>query len=134
MDTLSFQQFKFVGLAIHQMQNSKKPKELCLQLLIAFGFDIFAVQPNFFARSVTFRLSSFIVGLFLQFLSMLQVFSVCSHKISKFLSQLISCFELGVRVNIFFIGNARVLPIVELKRRILYAGVFCIIISKFHYE
>ena len=71
MDPPLFWQFEFVGLAIHQVQNSKRPKKFRLQLLIAFGFDIFAVQPNFLARSVTSRLSSFIVSLFLQFLGVL---------------------------------------------------------------
>ena len=66
MDPLSFRQFKFVGLASHQVQNSKRPKELRFQLSIAFRFDIFAIQLNLVAGSITFRLSSFIVGLFLQ--------------------------------------------------------------------
>ena len=71
IDPPSFWQFEFVGLATHWVQNSKRSKELRLQLLIAFGFDIFAVQPNLLSGSVTSRLSSFIVGLFLQFLGML---------------------------------------------------------------
>ena len=65
IDPPSFRQFKFIGLATHQMQNSKKPKELRLQLPIAFGFNIFAVQLNVFVGSIISRLSSFIVGLFL---------------------------------------------------------------------
>ena len=65
IDPPLFWQFEFVGLATYWVQTSKKPKKLCFQLLIAFDFDIFAVQPNFFARSITFRLSSFNVGLFL---------------------------------------------------------------------
>ena len=71
MDPPLFRQFEFVGLATHRVQNSKKPKKLRLQLPIAFGFDIFAIQPNLLAKSVTSRLSSFIVGLFLQFLNVL---------------------------------------------------------------
>ena len=65
IDPPSFRQFKFIGLATHQMQNSKKPKELRFQLPIAFGFNIFAVQLNVFVGSIISRLSSFIVGLFL---------------------------------------------------------------------
>ena len=71
MDLPLFRQFKFVGLATYWVQNSKKPKELRFQLPIIFDFDIFAIQPNFFAKSVTSRLSSFIVCSFLQFLGML---------------------------------------------------------------
>ena len=71
MDLPLFQQFEFIGLATHRVQNSKRPKELRLQLPIAFGFDIFAVQPNLLAESITFKLSFFIVGSFLQFLGVL---------------------------------------------------------------
>ena len=71
MDPPSFRQFEFVGLATHQVQNSKKSKELRFQLPIVFGFDIFAVQPNLLAGSITSRLGSFIVGSFLQFLGVL---------------------------------------------------------------
>ena len=131
MDYSLFQQFEFVGLVTYQVQNLKRPKELCLQLPIAFGFDIFAVQPNLLAGSITSRLNFFIVSLFLQFLGVLQVFSTYSHKIPKFFGQLISCFRPGVGVEVLSIGNTWVVPVVELKRRVLCTGIFCIIISKF---
>ena len=71
IDLLSFWQFEFVGLTTHRVQNSKRPKELRLQLPIAFGFDIFAVQLNLLTENVTSRLSFFIMGSFLQFLGVL---------------------------------------------------------------
>ena len=71
IDLSLFWQFEFVDLATHRVQNSKRPKELRLQLPITFGFNIFAIQPNLLAGSITFRLSFFIVGSFLQFLGML---------------------------------------------------------------
>ena len=71
MDPPSFWQFEFVGLATYRMENSKRPKKLRLQIPIAFGLDIFAIQPNLFARNIISRLSSFIVGSFLQFWSVL---------------------------------------------------------------
>ena len=71
IDPPSFRQFEFIGLATYQVQNLKRPKKLRLQLLIAFDLDIFTIQPNLLARSVTSRLSSFIVGSFLQFLGVL---------------------------------------------------------------
>ena len=71
MNPPSFRQFEFRGLATHWLQNSKRPKELRLQLPIAFGFDIFAVQSNLFAGSITSRLNSFIVSSFLRFLGVL---------------------------------------------------------------
>ena len=105
MDPPSFWKFEFVGLATHQVQNLKKPKELRFQLPISFGFDIFAIQTNLLAGSVIARLSSFIVGSFLQFLNMLWVFSTCSYGIPKFLDQLISCFGFEVGIDVLFIGN-----------------------------
>ena len=68
MDLPLFWQFKFVSMANHWMQNLKKPKEFRLQISFVFVFDIFAVQLNLFARSITSKLSFFIVGSFLQFL------------------------------------------------------------------
>ena len=134
MDLLSFRQFKFIGLATHQVQNLKKLKKLRLQLLIAFGFDIFTFQPNFLAKSITSRLGSFIMGLFLQFLGILQVLSACSHKIPKFLDQLINCFGPGVGVDVFFIGNVWVISTVKLERHMPRITVFHIIISKFYHR
>ena len=71
MDLSLFWQFEFVNLVTYQVQNSKTPKELRLQLPIMFGFDIFAVQPNLLVRNITLGLSFFIVSSFLQFLGVL---------------------------------------------------------------
>ena len=133
MDPPLFRQFEFVGLAIYRVQNSKMPKKLRLQLPITFSFDIFAVQPNLLAQSITSRLSFFIMNSFLQFLGILQVLSACSYEIIKFLGQLIRCFGFGARVNILFIGNAWVVPAVELEKRVPHASVFCVIISVFRH-
>ena len=43
------------------MQNLKKSKEFCFQLLVLFGLDIFAVQSNFITGGIVFRLDAFIV-------------------------------------------------------------------------
>ena len=131
MDPLLFWQFEFVGLVIYQIQNLKRPKELHVQLLNTFDLNIFAVQPNFLVGKVTSGLNSFIVGSFLQFLDVLQIFSICSYKITKFLDQLINCFTSEVGVDFFFIGNASMVPVVELKKCVTYAGIFRVIISKF---
>ena len=71
MDPPSFWPFEFIDLATQRVQNSKRPKELRLQFSIAFGFDIFFVQLNLLAGSITSRISSFIVGSFLQFFGIL---------------------------------------------------------------
>ena len=56
------------------MPNLKRFTELCLQFLLLFDFDIFAVQQNYITGSIVFRLDAFIVGLFLKFLDMVKVF------------------------------------------------------------
>ena len=71
MNSLLFWQFKFIGMVTNRMQDLKRPKQFHFQIPIVFGFDIFAIQPNFFAGSITSRLNSFIIGLFLQFLGIL---------------------------------------------------------------
>ena len=55
----------------------------------------------------------------------------------RFLSSLVNLsaiLNLERGVNVFFIENTWVLLTVELKRRIPYTGVFCVIISKFRYR
>ena len=108
-------------------------KKLRFQLPIIFRFNIFAVQPNHLTGSITFRLSSFIMVSFLLFLGVLYFFSLCSYKIPKFFGQLISCFRLGEEVDVLFVGNTQVVPKIKLERHVPRAGVFRIIISKFHY-
>ena len=64
------------------MKDPEWPKKLCLQLPVLFSLDIFAIQPNFITRSIAFRLNAFIVGPFLKFLGMVEVFSTNDHQLS----------------------------------------------------
>ena len=64
------------------MEHSKRPKKLCFQLLVAFGLDIFGIQPNFIAGSIASRLDAFIMSLFLKFLGIVEVFVVNDHQFS----------------------------------------------------
>ena len=64
------------------MEDSEWPKELCLQLLVLFGLDVFAVQSNFITGGIASRLDAFIVGPFLKFLSVVEVFSANNHQLS----------------------------------------------------
>ena len=61
----------------------KKSEELGLKFAILFGLDIFAIQPNFVARSVALELYSLVVGLFLKLLSMVEVVPTHSHQFSE---------------------------------------------------
>ena len=66
------------------MEHSKRPKELCFQLPVTLGLDVFAIQPNFLARGVASRFDSLIVSLFLKFLGMVEIFSANNHQLSTF--------------------------------------------------
>ena len=61
------------------MEHSEQPKKLCFQLPVAFGLDIFAVQPNFLAGGIASGFDSFIVGPFLKFLGMVETFLANNH-------------------------------------------------------
>ena len=66
------------------MEHPEQPKEFCFELPFAFGLDIFAVQPNFLAKSVAKWFDFFIVSLFLKFLDMVEIFSANSHQLFEF--------------------------------------------------
>ena len=67
------------------MEYWERPKELCLQLPVMFGLDIFAVQPNFLAGGISPGFDSFIVGSFLKVLGMVEVFAIYNHQLCKLL-------------------------------------------------
>ena len=60
----------------------ERSKELGLKLLVAFGFDVFVIQPSFVTGCIGPRLGAFIVSLFLKFLSVVEVFPANDHQIS----------------------------------------------------
>ena len=84
IDSPLLRKLQLVCLFPNGMEDSERLKELCLQLLVAFGLDIFAVQPNFLARGVAPRLDSLIVSSLLKFLGMVEVFSANNHQFSEF--------------------------------------------------
>ncbi len=51
--------------------------------MVAFGFDVFAVQPNFLAWDIASRLCMLIVISLLKLLCMLEIFSIDSHQLSE---------------------------------------------------
>ena len=64
------------------MEDSERPKELCLQLPVLFDLDIFAIQPNFITKGIALRLDAFLVGPFLKILCIIEVFSANDHQLS----------------------------------------------------
>ena len=64
------------------MQNSERFEELGFKLSVVFGFDVFAIEPNFVSGNVASRLNAFIVSLLLKLLSMMEVLLANRHQIS----------------------------------------------------
>ena len=73
-----------VSLLSSRMEHLERPKELYLQLAVPLGFDKFTIQPNLLARSVALRLDSLIVGSFLQFLGIVEIFATYNDQLSEF--------------------------------------------------
>ena len=67
MDSTLFRKLQLVRLLSDRMKNPEWPKKLCLQLLVAFRLNIFAVQSNFFAGGVAPRFDSLIMSFFWSF-------------------------------------------------------------------
>ena len=76
-------QFKLVSLFAYQVQHSKKTERLSFQLTIPLSFKMHATQPNFVAGGVVLELDTFVVGLFLRLLYMVEVLLANGHQLSK---------------------------------------------------
>ena len=63
------------------MDHPERPKERYLQLLVMFGLDVFAIQPNFLAKGIASRFDSFIVNLFLKLLGIIKVFLANNYQL-----------------------------------------------------
>ena len=64
------------------MEHLERPKELCLQLAVTLGLDVFAIQLYFVTGGIASRLNALIVGPLLKFLSMVEIFSTNDHQFS----------------------------------------------------
>ncbi len=53
-------------LFAYYMEDSEESKKLALEILIPLCFDVFAIQPEFLARSIVKAFYSFVMGFFLQ--------------------------------------------------------------------
>ena len=61
----------------------KKAKKFSFQFPITLAFNIFAIQPNFVARDITFRLCILVVISLLKLLCILEVFFIDSYQFSE---------------------------------------------------
>ena len=59
----------------------ERSKEHGFMLLVAFGFDLFVIQPNFVTKCVALRLDVSIVSLFLKLLRVVEVLPANGHQI-----------------------------------------------------
>ena len=64
------------------MEHLEQSKELCFQLPILFGLNVFAIQLYFIIGKIAFKLNVLIMRLFLKFLGMIEVFLVKNHQFS----------------------------------------------------
>ena len=79
MNSLISQKLQLINLLPDKMEHLKRPKELYLQLAILLSLDILAIQPNFLAEDIASKLDSFIVSLFLEFLSIVEILTIYNH-------------------------------------------------------
>ena len=89
MNSPFLRKLQLVSLLPDRVEHSEWPKELCLQFAVPLSLDELAIQPNFLAGSVAPRLDSLIVGSFLKFLDMVEVFATYDHQLSELLGQLV---------------------------------------------
>ena len=88
------------------MKDLKWFKELCLQLPVLFDLGIFAVQSNFITGSIVSRLDVFIVGPFLKFLNIVEVF-----------------FGIKAEFVVFFIRHIGEIATIQLENRVAGACI-----------
>ena len=82
INSLFLRKLELIYLFSNKMEYSEQPKKLCLQLPVTLALDVFAVEPNFLARSIVSRFDSLIVNLLLKFLGMMEVFPANNHQFS----------------------------------------------------
>ena len=67
------------------MEHLKQPKKLYFPLVVPLGLNEFVIQQTFLIGGVALRLDSLIMGLFLAFLGMVEIFATYDHQLFKFL-------------------------------------------------
>ncbi len=64
------------------MEDLEESKKLAFKLLIPICFDVFAIQPDFLARSVATALYSLVIGFLLQLLYVEKILTANFHQLS----------------------------------------------------
>ena len=119
-----------VFLLSDKMKHLERPKELCLQLLVALALDIFAVQSNFLIGKIALGFDSFILSPFLKFLGKVEVFLANSYQLSEFCWYFVYRLGLGVGVNILLVWHPRVVATIQLEKRMTGASILGVIVSE----
>ena len=82
MNSLLPRKFQFLCLLPNRIEYLERLKELCLQIVVMLGLDIFAFEPNFVIRDIASRLNAFVVGPLLEFLGVVEVFLANNYQLS----------------------------------------------------
>ena len=64
------------------MKHPELFKKLCFQLPVLFSLNILAIQLYFITENIASRLNVYFVGLLLEFLKIVEVFSINYHQFS----------------------------------------------------
>ncbi len=65
------------------MEDSEGSKKFALEFLVPLHLDVFAIQPDLLAQSVTTALYSLVMGSFLQFLCVEKVLTANFYQLSQ---------------------------------------------------
>ena len=76
-------QFELVSLFAYWVLYSKRTEKLGFQLAILLSSEVLATQPDLVARGIALRLDSFIVGLLLKFLGVVEILLANGHEVSE---------------------------------------------------
>lgn len=62
---LFFKKFLLISLLFNKIKNSEQFKELCLKLLVLFGFNKIVIHPNLIGKGIALRFDTLNMNLFL---------------------------------------------------------------------